>query len=100
MCLLHAAILERVKMEFKKVAPLDPEKVSPLFNKFSCSVFSRKNRLALCSLNCFDLAKSPLPFAKVYQQKSVRENAEFNNTAKFGNLPHYPLLNSTALLNS
>ena len=87
MCLLHAAILERVKMEFKKVAPLDPEKVSPLFNKFSCSVFSRKNCLALCSL-------------KVYQQKSVRENAEFNNTAKFGNLPHYPLLNSTALLDS
>ena len=31
---------------------------------------------------------------------SVRENVEFDNVAKFGNLPHYQLLNSTTLLNS
>ena len=85
---MNAAILERLKVEFGEgnllVSLLDPEKVSPLFNRFSCSVFSRKNCLVyflylpcliwfmmskwhfsrLCSLSCFDFRSKSLAFCQ------------------------------------
>ena len=56
-------------MEFEEgdvlVPLLDPEKVNPLFNKFSCSVFSRKDCLAVMfyrvpCLICFMMSKRHL----------------------------------------